>query len=317
METRGSLAADERQARKRIVVTGATGFIGPQLCLSLKAAGHTVEILSRDEERARRTLPAVDGVTCWDPALGPPPAAALEGADAVVHLAAAGLVGRWTGRRKRAIRESRSVGTRNLVGGLAGLDARPGVLISMSAIGYYGDAGEVVLTEESPPGIDFLSGVVVDWEGEAARAEALGVRVVRLRTGIVLGRGGGALGRLLLPARLGLGGTIGSGRQWWSWVHMGDLAGVVLDTLANDLAGPVNVTAPEPLRQRDFARTLRRVLGRPALAPVPGFALRMAFGEVAGELLGSRRVAPVRLLGRGYAFRFPTLESALPDLLGR
>jgi uncharacterized protein (TIGR01777 family) len=240
---------------------------------------------------------------------------ALEGVDAVVHLAGEGLVGRWTERKKRAIRESRVDGTRNLVTAMASVDPRPRTLISMSATGYYGDEGDEPLTEDSPPGRGFLADMVGAWEGEAARAEGLGVRVALLRTGIVLGRGG-ALRRLLPAARLGLGGPMGSGRQWWSWVHIRDFAGLVKLALETDLSGPILVASPSPVRQRDLARTLGRLLHRPAWTPAPAWALRLALGEVSSELLWSRRVAPRRAQEGGYGFLFPELEPALRDLLG-
>ena len=301
----------------RILITGATGFLGSYLAARLGEAGHTVEALSRQGEQARRLTPALSVATRWEPALEQPLLEALEGVDVVVNLAGEGLVGRWTADRKRAIRDSRVSGARNLVAAMAELSSsRPKVLLSMSATGYYGDAGDEPLDEGSPPGGGFLAGVVAEWEKEAARAGDLGVRVALLRTGIVLGHGG-ALRRLLPAARLGLGGPLGAGRQWWSWVHIADLAGAVEHVVEREVSGPVAVASPEPVRQREFAATLGRVLRRPALAPVPARALRLGLGEVATELLWSRRVAPRRLLDTGYAFRFPTLEGALRDLLRR
>ncbi len=299
----------------RILITGATGFLGSYLAVRLKEAGHAVAGLSRQGDRGRRATHALSAMTRWDPASEMPPLEALEGVDAVVNLAGEGLVGRWTAEKKRAIRDSRILGTRNLVAAMAAMSSpRPGVLVSMSASGYHGEAGDETLDEGSPPGGGFLAGVVADWEGEAARAEDLGVRVALLRTGIVLGNGG-ALRRLLPTARLGLGGPLGSGRQWWSWVHIADLAGAVEHVMGGDVSGPVVVAAPDPVRQREFAATLGRVLRRPAVAPVPAWALRLGLGEVATELMWSRRMTPRRLLDTGFAFHFPTLERALRDLL--
>jgi hypothetical protein len=238
--------------------------------------------------------------------------------DAVVHLAGETIAGRWTPEKKRKIYDSRVLGTRNLVEGLTRLDAqeKPKVLVSASAVGYYGDRGDERLTEEAPPSEGFLSKVCQDWEREARRAEELGLRVVRLRFGIVLGPGGGALQTMLPLFKLGLGGPLGSGRQWWSWVHLDDVVGLITFALENEaFSGAVNATAPNPVRQREFARTLGRVLRRPAALPAPAFALRLALGEFAGELLASTQAIPQKAQEMGYRFKYPELEGALRQIL--
>ena len=296
----------------RILVTGATGFIGRALVPALSADGHTVVALSRSPD----PQPHVERVHVWRLLEGPPPPEALEGVDAVVHLAAENAQGRWTDAKRRAIRESRELGTRHLVDGLLAAATPPKVLVSAGAIGVYGRHGDDEVTEETPPGDDFLADVARAWEAEAERAATGGIRVVVLRTGIVLGRGGGALQRMLLPARLGANGPLGGGRQWWSWIHMDDVLGLFQHALArDDVSGPLNGTAPHPVRQRDFAKALGRVLHRPAFLPAPTFALRLVFGEFATEILGSLRVLPRRTEASGYRFRQPELEAALRDLL--
>ena len=295
----------------KILITGATGFLGRRVCEVLSQAGHTIVALSRDPTKAKQRVPALTEAFRWD-AL----AEALKSCDAIVNLAGETVAGRWTDEKKKAIRDSRVLGTRNLVESLTKLDSRPKVLISASAIGYYGDRGEETLTEDSPPGSDFLAQVCQAWESEAARAENFGIRVVRLRIGLVLGPGGGALQAMLPIFKLGLGGPLGSGRQFWSWVHRDDVAGAILFALErDDLRGPINVTAPQLVRQRDFAQILGRVLRRPAILPAPAFALKLILGEFASELLSSKKVLPQRLQQQGYQFRFAELEPALRALV--
>lgn len=298
----------------RVVVTGATGFVGYHLVHELNERNHRVVVLSRNAARARRTLPLVAAAHDFDPGHEVAPAAALEGADAIVHLAGETVSGRWTDEKKRAIRDSRVSGTRNLVEGLAGLDHRPKVLVSSSAIGFYGDRGDEELGEDAGPGSDFLSTVAVEWESEAARAADFGLRVASLRTGIVLGDGG-ALEQMLLPFRLGLGGPMGSGRQWWSWIHLRDLVRMYVSAIEQSWTGSFNATSPHPERQRDFARVLGRMLGRPAVLPAPEFALRLVLGEFATELLSSQRVLPHRAREAGFEFAHGRLDDALADLL--
>jgi len=300
-----------------ILISGATGFIGRRLCRELGEAGHNLSALSRNPALAQRALPVLHQTFGWEPIAAPPPTQAFARVDAVIHLAGESVSGRWTAAKKRAIRESRLRGTANLIKAIAGLSQRPKLLISASASGYYGERGEEQLDEKSPPGAGFLAELCQAWEGEARRAQELGLRVVCLRTGIVLGAGGGALAALLPPFKLGLGGRMGSGRQWWSWVHLDDVIGIIIEALADEtLDGPLNLTSPRPLRQGEFARILGRIVGRPTLLPTPAWLLKLAVGEFAGELLASRRVLPRRALARGYRFRCGELEPALRQALG-
>ncbi len=300
----------------KVLVTGGSGFIGRALCETLAARGDRIVALLRRPAAAGHLPPGVERIQ-WDASSAPPPRA-FDGVDTVVHLAGESVAQRWTAERKRRLRASRVDGTRNLVTALAALERRPRVLVSASAIGIYGDRGEETVSEESAPGHDFLADVCVAWEEEARQAEALGLRVTLLRIGVVLGEGGGALARMLVPFKLGLGGPIGSGRQWMSWVHRDDVVGCVLHALDQPAAtGALNVTAPEPVRNLEFTRTLGAVLRRPTLFPVPGFALRLGFGEMAGVLLGGQRVLPARTTASGYSFRFPALAPALRDILRR
>ncbi len=298
-----------------ILLTGATGFIGSPLCESLRSAGHRLTALCRNPEAAKRRIPALETCYEWEATSSSLPSAAFQKVDAVVNLAGEGVACRWTAARKRAIHDSRVLGTRHLVAGMEAADSKPKLLISASAIGYYGDRGEETLTEEVSPSGDFLAKLSVDWEEEAARAEALGVRVSRLRIGIVLGADGGALGAMMLPFKLGLGGPLGSGRQWWSWIHLADLIGIIEFLLDRELNGPFNATAPEPVRQKEFARTLGKVVRRPALLPAPSFALSLVVGEFSTELLSSKRVLPHEVQKAGYEFRFPKLERALREIV--
>jgi len=295
----------------RVLVSGARGLIGSALLPWLRARGHETSILTR-----RATGPGEVG---WDPAGGRLEARAIEGLDAVVHLAGEPIAVRWTVERKALIRESRVVGTRLLAQRLAELERPPRVLVSVSAIGFYGDRGDEVLDEASSPGAGFLPAVCRAWEEAAAPAAARGIRVVHPRLGLVLTTGGGALARLLPLFRLGLGGPLGDGRAWWSWVALEDVITVLERALTDEsLSGPANVVAPGAVTNRTFTRTLGRVLGRPALLPMPAFALRVLFGEMAdGALLASARVTPGRLQVAGHAFRFPGIEEALQHLLGR
>ena len=295
----------------RVLVSGARGLIGSALLAGLRARGHATCVLTR-----QATGPGEVG---WDPAAGRLEARALEGCDAVVHLAGEPIAARWTPVRKALIRESRVAGTRLLARHLAELGRPPRVVVSVSAVGFYGDRGDEVLDEASPPGVGFLPDVCRAWEEAAAPAAARGIRVVHPRLGLVLAPRGGALAQLLPPFRLGLGGLLGDGRAWWSWVVLDDVVAVLERALEDEaLAGPVNVVAPGAETNRAFARALGRVLGRPALLSVPAFALRALLGEMAdGALLASARVTPARLQAAGYVFRFPRLEEALRYVLGR
>jgi uncharacterized protein (TIGR01777 family) len=294
-----------------VLVSGASGFIGSALVPALTTGGHTVR-------RLVRGAPSGEGEYRWDPAAGDVEPAALEGLDAVVHLAGESVAGRWTEGKKERILRSRVAGTRTLSEAIASLERPPRVLVTASAIGYYGDRGDEVLTEESPSGTGFLAEVVREWEAASLPADEAGVRVARLRFGIVLSPAGGALKTMLIPFRLGAGGRLGSGRQWMSWVSIDDVVGAIQHALANDpLAGVANTVSPNPVRNAEFTKTLGHVLGRPALFPVPGPALRLALGEFSSEALSSARVVPKRLLESGYDFRHPELEQALRHGLGR
>jgi uncharacterized protein len=294
----------------KIAVTGATGFIGRSLCAELARRGHQVVALSRDPARARELLPAAEAVA-WGGESQP-----LPPVDALVNLAGEPIAGRWTDEKKRRIRESRVAGTRRLVAAIRSTEPRPAVLVSVSAVGYYGDRGEETLTEFSSSGDGFLADLCREWEAQAQQAVELGVRVARFRLGVVLAGDGGALRSMLLPFRLGLGGPLGSGRQWFSWVHRADVIGLLLFALETPAAsGPINVVAPESVRNRDFTRTLGSILHRPTVLPAPAFALRLLLGEFAGELLGSQRVIPQQAQALGYPFRFPQLGPALREIL--
>lgn len=300
----------------RVTVTGATGLIGPQLIAALHGLGAEVTVLSRDPARAGKTLDGIDAVR-WDLMEEAAPAEALAGRDAVVHLAGEPVAQRWSASAKRAIRESRVIGTRNLIEGISQSEERPAVLVSSSAIGYYGAHGEEPLDEDAPPGDDFLAEVCVEWETEAARAAELGVRVVQVRTGVVLDSGGGALGKMLPPFRMGVGGPVAGGRQYISWIHTDDVVGMMLAALRDERwSGPVNATAPEPLPNRDFSRVLGKVLHRPALLPVPGAALRLLYGDMAEIVTSGARVVPAKSLVLGYEFRHPQIEEALSSAIG-
>jgi uncharacterized protein len=291
----------------RVIVTGSSGFIGTALVAALEQRGDTVTRLVR---RA-----AGHGEVQWDPAGGTVDPAALEGHDGVVNLAGAGIGDkRWNTKRKHEIIASRELGTLTLTKALASLDRPPAVLASGSAVGVYGpDRGDEILTEESAPGDGFLAGVAHAWEAATAPAEQAGIRTVHLRTGLVLGRDGGLLSRLLIPFRLGVGGRIGSGRQWMSWIAMADEVGAIMHVLDNDVRGPVNLTAPAPVTNQDMTKVIGRVLGRPTFVPVPAAALRVALGsEMAAETaLASQRVIPAKLTASGYAFVHEDVETAL------
>ncbi len=282
----------------------------------MRREGHEVWALSRSGESATSGNPAIGRAFLWDPMGGPAPLEAFEGVEAVVHLAGESVAGRWSADKCAAIEQSRVIGTANLVAAIAELSERPRVLASSSAIGFYGDRGEETLTEESRGGDDFLARVSKGWEAAARDAEGLGVAVVRFRTGIVLGPGGGALKEMLLPAKLGLGGPLGSGRQWWSWIHLDDAVGIIEHALHLNFSVAMNSTAPSPVRQIEFARALGKVLHRPAFAPAPAFVLKLALGGFSVELLSSKRVLPEATRGSGYEFRFPELGPALDDILG-
>lgn len=302
------------QSGMHLVVSGAGGLIGSELLPRLARAGHRVTKLTRG--------PAGPGTITWDPVNGLLETGQLAGVDGVIHLAGENVGARWTPARKARIRASRVQGTRLLSQALAALGTPPRVFISASAVGIYGDRGSELLTETSPPGNperNFLTAVCLQWEAAAEPARAAGIRVVHPRLGVVLSPHGGALGKLLLPSRLGLGGVLGDGTQWMSWISIADAVSAIQHALTEArLEGPVNLTSPEPVTNRDFTRTLGRVLGRPTPFPVPAGALRLILGEMAqSTLLASARVHPERLLQEGYGFQHPSLDGALRHVLGK
>jgi uncharacterized protein (TIGR01777 family) len=298
----------------RVTLTGATGRIGTKLVRALRERGDEVTVLSRNPDRARDAL-GVEAVA-WDPEAGAAPTEALAGRDGAIHLAGEDVAQRWTGAAKQRILRSRELGTRNLVAGLRAAEPRPGALVSASAVGWYGPHGDEVLTEAAPAGDDFLAQVCVAWEREAAAAEELGVRVVRVRTGVVLDKEGGALAKMLPFFKLGGGGPVAGGRQYMSWVHVDDLAAVYLAALdGTDWSGPVNATAPEPVTNKAFSKALGRALHRPAAAPVPGLAVKALYGEMAQIVVNGQRVVPERTRALGFRFAHPELDEALRSAL--
>ena len=301
----------------KVVVSGATGRIGSLLVQALKARGDEVTALSRDARRASERL-EVEAVG-WDPGAEPAPAGALEGRDAVVHLAGEDVGQRWTAAAKRAIRDSREAGTRRLVEGLRAARRAPRTLVSASASGFYGARGDERVTERDPPGRDWLADFCVRWERAADAAAADGVRVAKIRTGVVLDAGGGALAKMLPPFKAGIGGPVAGGRQYMPWIHRDDLVGLYLAALdAPDLSGPVNASAPEPVTNRTFSKTLGRVLGRPAIAPIPALAIKALYGEMAQIVTAGVRMVPARAVDElRHPFAFGDVEAALRDVLGR
>ncbi|MDA1041628.1 MAG: TIGR01777 family oxidoreductase [Planctomycetota bacterium] len=298
----------------KALVTGATGFVGPRLLRLLDSP----VVVSRSPERARRAVGNLAGpLFRWDPLREPLPAEALEGVDVVYHLAGESVAeGRWTAAQKARIRDSRVIGTRNLVQGIKQVERKPSVLVSASAVGYYGNRGDDELTESAPPADDFLAEVCVAWEQEALMAEQLGVRTVTARTGIVLGAGGGALAKMLTPFKLGAGGPLGNGKQWMPWVHVADLARLYVHAAdTTSISGPMNAVAPNPVRNSEFTKALGRQLHRPAFMPAPYIGLRLLFGEFAQVLFASQRVIPKVALDTGFVFQYPDIASALREIL--
>jgi uncharacterized protein len=294
-----------------ILITGASGLIGSALIPALTMDGHRVTRLVRSQPKPG------DMAVQWDPDRGSLDAGSLEGLDGVVHLAGEPIGERWTAEKKARIRDSRVKGTRLLSETLSHLSIPPKILVSASAIGYYGDRGEEVLTEESASGSGFLAEVCRGWEAATEPALQKGIRVVNLRFGVVLSSTGGALAKMLPPFRMGMGGILGSGKQYMSWIILDDAVGAIRHALLTEpLQGPANATAPQPVTNEEFTKTLGKVLKRPTLLPMPAFAARLMFGEMADELLlSSARVQPVKLLATGYAFRYPELEAGLRHLL--
>ncbi len=292
----------------KILISGGSGLIGTATSAALQGDGHSVVRLVRPGKGAKA------GDVQWDPMRATVDVAGLEGVDVVIHLSGAGIAdGRWTEARKQILRSSRIDTTRVLVDSLSRLKQKPRVLIVASAIGYYGSRGDEILTESSAIGTDFLALLCRDWEAEASRAAAMGIRTVMLRFGVVLSGKGGALPKMLTPFKLGVGGRLGDGQQWMSWIAIEDVLGIIRHAIANEqVSGPVNVVAPNPVRNEEFTRLLAAMLHRPAIFPAPAFVLRLAMGEMADAvLLSSDRVKPERMLAAGYKFRFEILEPAL------
>jgi len=296
-----------------IVVTGASGFIGRHLLKNFIIAGYEIRVLSR---HAGTNLPPGIKLFAWDPLQGPPPEESLHDAGVVVHLAGEPVAQRWSDSVKQLIRDSRIVGTRNLVAGLKAMKRPPDALISSSAVGYYGSRGDEVLKESAGPSDTWLSEVCVEWEREAEAASGLGVRVVPVRTGLVLDPRGGALQQMLPPFRMGVAGKLGSGKQWMSWIHLADLASLFQFAVETPVRGPMNGVAPYPVTNADFTQELAKVLHRPALISVPMAALKLLYGEMAEVLLSSQRAIPAAAEAAGFRFRFPQLGPALANLLG-
>jgi uncharacterized protein (TIGR01777 family) len=295
----------------KILVSGSSGLIGAALLPALQSSGYEVTRLVRGAASGK-------GRIGWNPARPLAPES-VSGFDAVVHLAGESIVGRWTEAKKRRIRESRVQGTRNLAEALAAAPLRPPLLVSASAIGYYGDRADETLREDSSSGDGFLPEVCREWEVAAEPAAKAGIRTVQMRFGLVLSASGGALQKMLLPFRMGVGGNMGTGRQWWSWVDIDDLVGAVQHVIKTEaLQGPVNVVAPTPVRNAEFTKALASVLSRPAIFPMPAFAARLVFGQMGDELLlASQRVEPVKLTASGYVFQKPDLRAALKAILKR
>lgn len=301
----------------RVIITGGTGLIGRALAADLAQEGHEVIVLSRSPERHADRLPAGVRAERWDARTSEGWAHLADGADAIVNLAGESIAaGRWTPERKTRIRESRLNAGRAVVEAVQAATNRPRVVVQASAVGYYGPCGDEEVTEDHPPGSDFLARVCVEWEASTAPVEELGVRRPILRTGIVLSAEGGALPRMLPPFKLGLGGRLGSGRQWFPWIHIRDEVRAIRFLVEQENAsGPYNLTAPNPVTNAEFTQALGRVLGRPALFPVPALALKLIFGEMATVLLDGQRAVPRRLLDAGFTFEFTDVETALRNLL--
>jgi hypothetical protein len=291
----------------RILISGASGLIGRALTKRLRSAGDSVQTL------VRRNPEKAEGEVGWDPDAGVLDASRLDGLDAVVHLAGKPIASRWTEENKRAIRDSRVRGTKLLAEVVARLPRQPRVFVSASAIGFYGPRGDEPLDETSVPGTGFLADVCQEWEAAATPARNGGIRTVHLRTGLVLSRAGGMLAQVLLPFKMGAGGVVGTGRQWLSWISLADATAAIQHAIATaELSGPVNLTAPQPVPNAEFVRTLGKLLGRPTLIPLPAFAVKMLFGEMGDELLLSgQRVLPKKLLASGFQFAHSDLDSAL------
>jgi len=302
---------------KRIVLTGATGLIGRRLYHALRSRGDQVTVLTRNTEKTRKLFPDADRVFLWAPGVAGEWKSAIDGADAVVHLAGEPIAEeRWTEEYKKRIQDSRVLGTRDIVDAIAAAKVKPGLLVSASAVGFYGDTGEEEVNENSPAGSDFLAETCIEWEREALRAEDENVRVVISRMGIVLAEDGGALEKLLTPFKMFAGGPVGKGEQWFPWVHIDDVVGLLLHAIDTpEVKGMLNAVSPGILRNREFAVALGEALKRPARFSVPAFVIKLALGELGETLLGGQRAQPTRTLEQGYRFQYESIEKALADLV--
>jgi len=302
-----------------IVVSGGTGFIGNALLKRLVESGHRVTLLTRNPDAVKHPPGGRVDVERWDGKTAGSWAQCVDGADAVMNMAGEPIAAkRWTDTQKTRILNSRLDATRAIVAAIQKAEQKPSVLVNASAVGYYGHVESGDVTESHPKGVDFLADTCARWEEEVTKAEPLGVRVVRLRTGIVLEKDGGALKKMLLPFKLFVGGSLGSGHQWFPWVHRDDVVGIILFVLEHaDLSGPVNVAAPEPVTMKQFCKALGAVMGRPSWAPVPAFVLRVTLGEMSDMLLTGQRVVPQKLQEAGYSFRYPRLDEALAAIVGK
>jgi len=297
----------------RVTLTGATGLLGAKLVAALKEREDEVTVLTRDPSKVRGAE-----AHAWDPTAGPAPAEALEGRDAVVHLAGEKVDQRWSDDAKRRIRDSREQGTRNLVAGMRAAQRPPAALVCSSAVGYYGPHGDEPLPEDTPPGEDFLARVCVTWEDEAAKAGELGTRVVSVRTGVVLDKDGGALSKMLPFFKLGIGGPVAGGRQYMPWIHIDDVVGIYLNAIDDQRwSGAVNATAPEPVTNEAFSKALGRALHRPAVLPVPAFAIQLLYGDMSEIVVKGQNAVPRRTMELGYRHQHPDLDQALRSALGR
>ncbi len=297
-----------------VCITGGTGLVGS----ALAAHFHRPTILSRRKREGDSNSPSAPRYVQWDPHSGPPPSEAIDGHDVLFHLAGEPVAkGRWTEAKKQRIRDSRVLSTQHLVKGIQASEHPPKILICASAVGYYGSCADEILTESSAAGSGFLPEVCVDWEKEATRAETFGVRVVTVRIGIVLSKDGGAIAQMRLPFQMGVGGRLGDGQQWMSWIHIDDMVGLLLHAAEQSISGAMNAVAPNPVTNAEFTRVLGQALHRPTVIPVPRFALKLGFGEMSDVLLQSQRVYPRVALQSGYTFRFPELKDAMADALGK